>query len=142
VSQFVTLGQRLLTLNPEESLVQVIHRLSETDCTVLPVVDKNNRLLGVVSLEEAHLASQSPNLLTIIVAADLMRSDITPLQLNDRLDRAVELFVENDLAVLPVVDELGERRVLGIVKRAEIAGAYLRHVHGTSEGTETSAPLS
>ena len=66
----------------------------------------------------------------MIVAADLMRSDVTPLQLDDRLDRAQELFVEHDLLALPVVDSLAERRVVGIVKRSDIAGAYLRYVHG------------
>jgi CIC family chloride channel protein len=139
VSQFVTLGQPFLALSPGDRLADVIERLSGTDCQALPVVDKEGRLLGVVSLEETYLASQSPNLLTIIVAADLMRSDITPLQLEDRLDRAVELFAENDLVALPVVDGTPERRVVGIVKRSEIASTYLRHVHGTSAATDANA---
>ena len=38
-----------------------------------------------------------------------------PLQLDDRLDRAQKLFVEHDLLALPVVDNLAERRVVGMV---------------------------
>ena len=97
---------------------------------VLPVVDGDSRLLGVVDLEEVHLASQEPTLQSLVLAADLMRSDIRPLTADDTLDRALELFVENDLLALPVVNDLTQRRVIGIVRRFEIASAYLRHIHG------------
>jgi CIC family chloride channel protein len=136
VSQFVILGQPFPSLKPEDSLAAVIERLSGTDYSALPVLDKEGRLAGVVSLEEAHLASQSPNLRSIIVAVDLMRSDITPLQLDDRLDRAIELFVENDLVALPVVDNAADRRVVAVVKRSDVSNTYLRYVHGVSPQPE------
>jgi CIC family chloride channel protein len=132
VRQFVKQQTELFTLHPGDRLVEVVTRLGTAPFQSVPVTDPTGRLLGVVSLEEVHLASQSPNLSPLIVAADLMRSDVTPLQLDDRLDRAQELFVENDLLALPVVDSLVERHVVGIVKRSDIAGAYLRHVHGTT----------
>jgi len=60
-----------------------------------------------------------------------MRTDVTPLQPSDRLDRALELFVESDLLALPVVEGNGEKqRVLGIVKRSDVSSTYLRYVHG------------
>jgi CBS domain-containing protein len=62
-----------------------------------------------------------------------MRSDVVPLRPEHRLDRAVELFVENDLLVLPVVDGAPEPRVVGIVKRSDVTRMYLRHVHGVTE---------
>ena len=130
VRQYVKPQADTFTLRPNDRLTDVLSRLSQAPYQAVPVTDTGGRLLGVVSLEEAHLASQSPNLSPLVVAADLMRSDVTPLQLDDRLDRAQELFVENDLLALPVVNNLAERRVVGIVKRSDIAGAYLRHVHG------------
>jgi CIC family chloride channel protein len=130
VRQFVKPQAEIFTLGPSDRLADVLTRLAQTPYQAVPVTDPTGRLLGVVSLEEVHLASQSPNLSPLVLAADLMRSDVTPLQLDDRLDRAQELFVENDLLALPVVDTLVERRVVGIVKRSDIAGAYLRHVHG------------
>jgi CBS domain-containing protein len=68
----------------------------------------------------------------LIVAADLMRSGVTPLKPDDRLDRAMELFVENDVLALPVVDGTPEGKLVGIVKRADVSSTYLRHVHGGS----------
>lgn len=132
VSQFLTPGQQIPAIRPGDRLRDVIDRLSNSSFGALPVTDDLGRLLGMVSLEEVHLASQSPNLLPFIVAADLMRTDLTPLHADDRLDRAVELFVENDLVALPVVDGTLDRRVIGMVKRTDVSSTYLRHVHGNS----------
>src|SRR5262249_49343350 len=130
VSQFVTPLERSLIVHPGDGLDKVIDCLSSVPYGILPVTDNEGHLLGVVSLEEGHQAAQSPNLGSIIIGADLMRSDVTPLRPGDRLDRALELFVENDLLALPVVDGLPEQRVVGIARRSDISGTYLRHVHG------------
>jgi CBS-domain-containing membrane protein len=71
----------------------------------------------------------------LIVAEDLMRSDIQPLTPDDTLDRAQELFVENDLMTLPIVNDLQQRQVIGMVRRFEIASAYLHHVHGPAQSS-------
>jgi CBS domain-containing protein len=42
----------------------------------------------------------------------------------------LELFVENDLMALPVVDDPKSRKLVGIVRRFDISSAYLRRVHG------------
>jgi chloride channel protein, CIC family len=139
VRQFLIPGQQAPVLRPDERLVEILTRMSNLAFNALPVTDQEGRLLGVVSLEEVHLASQSPHLLAIVLAADLMRGDVTPLRPDDRLDHALELFVENDLDALPVVEDASGGRVLGIVKRSDISAAYLRHVHGASEASEPEA---
>jgi CIC family chloride channel protein len=141
VRQFLTSQQDLPVLHPGDRLPDIIERLSTGGYRTLPVTDRDGRLLGVVSLEEIHVASVSPNLGAWIVAADLMRSDITPLKASDRLDRALEIFVDNDLLTLPVVDESADRRLIGLVKRADISTTYLRYVHGEPPRLdETPAP--
>ncbi|HLJ96041.1 MAG TPA: chloride channel protein [Gemmataceae bacterium] len=130
VSQFMTPQDQAPVLRPGDRLDRVLQRLASSPFQSLPVTDEASQLLGVVSLEEVHLASQSPHLRPVIVAEDLMRSDVSPLHPEDRLDRALELFVENDMLALPVVDGPPGQRVLGVVKRSDIASTYLRHVHG------------
>ena len=139
VSQFVLPPEQVPFLHPEDRLDEVLGWLTTTPCNSLPVIDREGRLLGVLSLEEAHLAAQSPHARSMILAADLMRTDVDPLQLHDRVDRALELFVENDLTALPVVDGTPDLKVLGVVKRSDISNAYLRHVHGVLEEGEVAA---
>jgi CIC family chloride channel protein len=136
VSQFLTPEQETPTLRPGDRLPEIIDRLSKTAYQGLPVTDEEGRYLGVVTLEEVHLTAQSPSLSTFVVAADLMRADVTPLQPDDPLDRALELFVESDRLTLPIVDGTPEKRVIGIVKRSHVSSTYLRHVHGMRERTD------
>jgi CIC family chloride channel protein len=130
VGQFAAASQTTPSVRPDDHLGKVLSVLSETSYQGLPVTDAEGRLLGVVSLEEIHLASQLPHLQSLVLAADLMRSDITPLRAGDPLDRALELFVANDCSELPLVDEGTAPRVIGIVKRSDISSIYLRYVHG------------
>ena len=111
-------------VHPGDSLAAVLDRLDESLYPVLPVVDAENRLLGVVDLEEAHQAAHAGDLGPLLVAEDLMRSDVRPLTPDDTLDRALELFVENDVLALPIVADLQQRAVIGMIRRQEIAGAY------------------
>ncbi|MGW8256089.1 MAG: chloride channel protein [Thermoguttaceae bacterium] len=132
VRQFVPSKINFPLLTPADPLGKVIDCFNSTDHSVLPVVDENRRLLGVVNLEELFHASQASFAGALIIVADLMRSDISPLQPCDTLDRAQELFVENDLLALPIVDNMQELHIIGLVRRYEIASTYLRHTHGLS----------
>src|SRR5262249_40618738 len=106
-------------------------RLGESGYPLLPVVDDAGCLQGVVVLDEVHLAGQG-SAGTWLLAADLMRPGVEPLTPEDRLDRAMELFVEQDLLALPVVNDPREWRVIGLVRRSDVAQAYLRKLQGGS----------
>jgi CIC family chloride channel protein len=134
VREFLVREQVFRVVYPGDSLAAVLDRLDASLYTALPVVNLENRLLGVIDLEEAHQAAHAGDLAALVVAEDLMRSDVRPLTPDDTLDRALELFVENDVMALPIVDDLQERQVVGMIRRQEIASAYLRHVHGTTAG--------
>jgi CIC family chloride channel protein len=131
VGEFLS-PQRTTTavLHPGDSLDTVLDRLDAAPYAILPVADGQNHLLGVVSLEEVHLAAGEPGLKPLVLAQDLTRTDVRPLTPDDTLDLALELFVENDLLALPVVDDRKHRELLGMVRRYEISRAYLHHVQG------------
>ncbi len=130
VREFLTPQWAPVGLHRSDVLDTVIAQLGTTAYGILPVLEEGGRLAGVVNLEEVHLVSDAPALRTLVLAEDLMRTDIRPLTPEDTLDKALELFVENDLMVLPVVRDLQERTVVGMVRRYQIASTYLRHVHG------------
>jgi CIC family chloride channel protein len=136
VRQFLSFERPPLTLEPGDALSTALDRFAHATSAVLPVVDGEHRLLGVVDLEEIHLAAQAPDLGPLVVVVDMMRSDVRPLLPDDTLDHAMELFVENDLMALPIVDDLKRRTVLGLVRRFDIANAYVRYLHGPVVGPE------
>jgi CIC family chloride channel protein len=129
VKQFLQPGLDFPVLQPGDSLAIVLQRLNATDYPVLPVVDAENKLQGVTRLEEVYNASQAPHLSPFVLVVDMMLTDVDPLTPEDPLDRAMELFVDNDLLALPVVNSLKEMKVIGLMRRADVANAYLRFVH-------------
>jgi CIC family chloride channel protein len=128
----LTPEQEVPALHPGDRLAKVVAQLCNTTFHALPVTDRDGSLLGVLSLEEVHRTSQAPPLVLLIVAADLMRGDVTPLRPGDRINRALELFVESDQLALPVVDGQPPGRLIGIVKRSDVSSTYLRYVHGAA----------
>lgn len=124
ISAFVVSAPTVL--RPRDTLPVVIERISAAGFGMLPVVDDEARLLGIVTVEEALIASAAPGL---VVAADMIR-EVTPLTVGDPLDVAQERFVEADVLALPVVDDRIADHVVGVVKRIDVAGAYVRRVHG------------
>ncbi len=137
VRQFLKPGQEIPHLGPNDLLPTVIAKLGNSTYQTLPVADTAGKLVGVVSLEDVHLASLGPNLGPLVLATDLMRR-VEPLHPEDPLDRAVELFAESNLDALPVVDGEPAHRVVGLVRRSDITGTYLQHVHGDPAMLEMS----
>jgi chloride channel protein, CIC family len=130
VAEFLAKQQPVAALHASDALDVVLDRFDASPLPVLPVADADDRLLGVIDLEEVHIASQSGVLPSLVLAADLMRSDVQPLTPLNTLDRALELFVENDLMALPVVDNSQNRTLVGMLRRFDISNAYVRHLHG------------
>jgi chloride channel protein, CIC family len=130
VREFLSPQWAPVGLHRNDSLDTVLSQLGSAPYGILPVMDDDGRLLGVVNFDEVHLVPDAATMRVLVLAEDLMRTDIRPLTPDDTLDKALELFVENDLMVLPVVHDLEERRVVGMVRRYQIASAYVHHVHG------------
>ncbi len=120
---------KIVALQPDDVLATVLERFESSGRVVLPVADAENRLLGVIHLNEVFWTSHRQATLPWLLAADLMRTGIKPLVTGDSLERAVELFAENDLSELPVVDSASGKRLLGMVRRTDVARSYLRRVH-------------
>ena len=133
VRRFLSDGSATPTLRPNDTLSTVVALFDRAPYTVLPVVGEGNALLGVVALDELHLAMKAASAGTWLMAADLMRSNVQPLHPDDQLDVGMQLFAENDLMVLPVVDGSPENRVIGLVRRSELARAYLQKLQGVPE---------
>jgi CIC family chloride channel protein len=130
VGQYLHPREDLPALHPDDALPKILATLAETHHEMLPVVDKDGNLVGMMSLDDAQIAALSPHAQPIVVGSDIMRSDLPSLLPTDSLDHALEEFVEHNVTALPVIDNHDSRRLLGIVEQPDVARAYLRNVHG------------
>ena len=134
VHDFVVTREEIRPLRPGATLAEAIERLTEdAGHHGLPVTDEAGRYLGMLGIEDVHPTSGMAGLGSLVVVADLMCSDAPPLAPGEPIDRAIELFVDSDRTALPVLAVGKEPILLGIVRRSDVSGAYLRRMHGARE---------
>ncbi|HUY31607.1 MAG TPA: chloride channel protein [Pirellulales bacterium] len=129
VERFIPDLRQVPTLSVGDGLTKILELLKNSPFQTLPVTDPEGCLLGIVDVNDIHLASQSSDLCALVIASDLMRSDVTPLCPDDPMERALELFIEHDLSELPLVDTAASGRLIGVVGRSDISRAYLQYLH-------------
>jgi len=87
------------------------------------VVDKEERLQGVIVLSELRKVIRDQEIFTeLLVAKDLAEEDVLALHPNQNLDTVLRLFGGKSREELPVVDDDG--KLVGIVTRRHLLDAY------------------
>lgn len=132
VADLMVSERPFVSFSPRATAHDVIERVGEADWqNVFPVVDADQRLLGLVTSEAAHvLAAQAEDARWTIVA-DMMQPAVS-VRREDDLHAATKALVESGLRELPVVD--AERRVVGFLDEADIAKLHLSSATRAEEG--------
>ncbi|MFD0367959.1 CBS domain-containing protein [Streptomyces sp. NPDC127114] len=102
---------------PATSFREIAKLLAEHDISGIPVVDDDDRVVGVVS--ESDLLARHE-----LTAGDLMTSPAVTVHAEETVADAARLMVRRGVERLPVVDV--EERLVGIVTRRDLLGVYLR----------------
>lgn len=116
------------TLRPGDNYQTVVDKFFTTHRQRLFVVGTDGKLLGAVSLHDIKNTLDHPEMLTAVVAHDLMVSVDRKIDKNERLHRATEYFATSDFERLPVVEE-GDRFV-GVLAKRDLLAVYAQEVLG------------
>jgi CBS-domain-containing membrane protein len=108
----------------------------ERDCGIVPVVDAEGRVVGVVTDRDLCMASytQGRALTAVPVSWVLCGRAVHTCTPSDSIDRAIALMREHRVRRLVVVD--GQQKLIGVLSLADIA----RHVAELTPG-QPKAPL-
>jgi CIC family chloride channel protein len=85
----------------------------------LPVVDEKQKLLGMIALQDLKEYLHAGQELDSVIAYDIMRPPPAFLTPNQRLPDVLPLLLASDLRNVPVVDNLIQKRLIGVVARTE-----------------------
>lgn len=130
-----------ITVSPETTLPEARRLLNTYHIRHLPVVDHENKLIGIVSdrdLRSAYPSTVSSNQAKTLVfeevermtVADIMTTTCVALGPESTLDDALLLFDREKIGGVPVLSESGE--VLGFFSMLDLIGAY-RRLFGMAE---------
>jgi chloride channel protein, CIC family len=101
---------------------QIADRFLRSSYNFLPVVDADQRLVGVIALQDMKEYLNAGEELNILIAYDIMRPPPRCLTPNQKLVEAFPVLLGSDLANVPVVSNLKEFHLVGRVVRSEALG--------------------
>lgn len=114
------MSRSVVRVHPSDSLQYAARLMAGYDCGALPVVDRNDRLIGMITdrdiavrgVAERRDAGRLPVRAT-------MSDDAFACNVNDSLRDCMREMAEHQIRRLPIVDDYN--RVVGIVSQADIA---------------------
>ncbi len=112
------------TLPEDLPLRQILMRAKESVQSYFPVISREGKLLGVISLRDIRPLLMEEDLMNLIIAKDIVDEDYLYLTPDDTLDTAMRKFAQKDLGQLPVVDSQNHQKLLGMLKRTDVINAY------------------
>jgi acetoin utilization protein AcuB len=122
-----------IAITPDTPLLDALNLMHEHQFRRLPVVDENDRLVGIVSERDLLYASPPPAtllsglelnyLLAELQTKKIMTREVLTTTPDTFVEDAARLMVENKVGGLPVVDE--DNHVVGVITETDVFRAFI-----------------
>jgi len=110
-------------VHPDDMLGDLVNTISKSSRNIFPVVDANERLLGIITLDEVRNIMFRADLYQRFRMRELMISPPALLSINDSMEAVMKTFEKTGAWNLPVVDN---GKYVGFVSKAAIFNVYRR----------------
>jgi CBS domain-containing protein len=117
------MSPNLLTVRPEASVETAIELLLKEQISGLPVVDKDERLVGVIT-EFALLAVAYDKRVKNHTVGQHMTRELITVDVNDPISRVADLCIVHRVRRVPVMDD---GRMVGLIARRDVLRALVEN---------------
>ncbi len=111
----------LLTVNPEQTLGELVKVISQSRRNIFPVVDKEKHLLGIVLLDDIREVMFNQELYHTTKVGEVMTIPPAFININENMDYVMKKFEDTGAWNLPVVEN---GKYLGFVSKSKIFSVY------------------
>ena len=118
-------------VDPDMELGQMVHQISRSRKSVLPVTDPAGTLLGEVNINEIRHVVFRTELYHHFKAAQLMSEPAATLSDSTPMTRVMRIFERTQADWLPVID--GSNHLKGYISRKRLYETYRKMVHDFSQ---------
>lgn len=105
-------------------LVDFSRTIAKSKYNSFPVIDKDRRLVGILSFADYRDAVFNEDLKDLVVAKDLTTHDVRTIETDTNLHEALAAITFKDYTILPVVSPEDDSHLVGVISRRDILGAY------------------
>ena len=120
------IDRHFTSVKPDMELSSLVHALSRSKQSLLPVLDDAGNLLGEVDLQKIRNIVFRTELYHHFTVNQLMSQPLAMLGVNDPMEDVMETFDRTDAQMLPVVDLSG--KLIGYISRSHLYTEYRQMV--------------
>ncbi len=126
-----------------DNFSNVVNKVIQGRGPEFPVIDKNNSVKGIISIENIkdHLFEKD-SLQNVLIAADLMDTNLAVITDDDNAQTALDRMLKYNVEGLPVVDNEINKRILGMVWPKDIRDAYQKEIERKEIASSLASSIS
>ena len=110
-------------VHPDDMLGDLVNVISKSSRNIFPVVDSDQKLLGIITLDEVRNIMFRNDLYQRFRMRELMISPPAVLSINDSMEEVMKVFEKTGAWNLPVIDN---GKYVGFVSKAAVFNVYRR----------------
>lgn len=118
------------TVTPDMNLKQMVDVISQSNRNLFPVLDADNKLVGVVLLDDIRNIMFRPDLYKRMFVSKFMSMPPAMIEVGDSMENVMKTFDRTGAWNLPVVEN---GKYLGFVSKSKIFNSYRRVLRHYSE---------
>lgn len=112
------------TIPAATTLLDIFHTFERSRESYFIVTDRKGEMKGVISFQDIRNLLSEHTLDYLVIAQDLVAREPFVLRRTDLLEDAYQLFGQYDFQLIPVVDSDNERKVVAVLRRADLIDYY------------------
>lgn len=122
-------------LSASHSFDEVLHFVEHSRFNDFPVVDDDNRLVGVIHFADIRELTYDSTTRHLITAVDLADISTPPALRGQPLTDLFKVFEKVDVGALPVIESAESRKVVGLVEQRDLLRALHKRPGERSAGS-------
>lgn len=124
------------TIPESMTLEDILHAIPDSRQNYFPVVDAQNRMVGIFSTDDLRAYLYDEAIWRLAVARDIMTTKLVSVSPDDDLNTALTRFTQLNLDEMPVLSPTEPGKLLGMLRRKDTIAVYNRRIMERKQATQ------
>jgi CIC family chloride channel protein len=124
IQVFEVMDRNFEKILPSTPLGRIMQKIESTRETYYMVVDEEQRLHGIISLQDLRSVITKGGLDELIIAEDIAHTDYVSVTPDDNMETVRRKIGRQDLQLIPVVESPTSDRVIAVLRRDDMMTIY------------------